>query len=485
MKTHLYNTAHPLAESGKPIFIPFGEWKYDGQSRQRLDRAHGEKIANELNARVAKGDPGIPVYQGHPDVPALAAKYPDKGALGWVVRAELANEDGKDGLALTVEWDRDPGRGFRWFSPYWLANSREGGTYIVDEIASIGLVNNPNIPEFRLANEEQPMKKKLNPAIIELAAKYDRAREAAHTEAQRHGELANSTDANGREHVEAGSPEGGQFAPKTEGVKLRPSEQYQSEPEWHDSSTLGKIFYPSERQVELGMKADATSNRASAVHNINKLLERSRTDYHNATIEKKRVRHDAFLKEAVTAEQRVALRDRASLHRVAILQGFSYNAKTHQYDLANEANFDESKHPRSEDGKFSSGGGGGGGKSAGETQSGGGTSYREKQIAARQADLDSAQKAFDEAKAALIAGQKRGWSKEEDDKAFKVYDRAERKLAFAKRELRSAIGAPPISRAEQMRRDTKDVFHGNASQATRARLIAELAARFNFARKAK
>lgn len=186
MKTPLYNVAHPLAESGKPIFIPFGEWKYDGQSRQRLDRAHGERIANELNARVAKGDPGIPVYQGHPDVPALAAKYPDKGALGWVVRAELANEDGKEGLALMVEWDRDPGRGFRWFSPYWLANSREGGTYIVDEIASIGLVNNPNIPEFRLANEEQHMKKKLNPAIIELAAKYDRLANEANFDESKH-----------------------------------------------------------------------------------------------------------------------------------------------------------------------------------------------------------------------------------------------------------------------------------------------------------
>lgn len=186
VKTQLYNTAHPLAESGKPIFIPFGEWNYDGQSRQRLDRAHGEKIANELNARVAKGDPGIPVYQGHPDVPALAAKYPDKGALGWITRIELVNEDGKEGLALTVEWDRDPGRGFRWFSPYWLANSRDGGTYIVDEIASIGLVNNPNIPEFRLANEEQPMKKKLNPAIIELAAKYDRLANEANFDESKH-----------------------------------------------------------------------------------------------------------------------------------------------------------------------------------------------------------------------------------------------------------------------------------------------------------
>jgi hypothetical protein len=61
----LYNTAHPLADTGKPIFIPVGEWRYDDTRRQRLDRAHGERIANELNARVARGEPGIPVYQGH------------------------------------------------------------------------------------------------------------------------------------------------------------------------------------------------------------------------------------------------------------------------------------------------------------------------------------------------------------------------------------------------------------------------------------
>jgi len=157
MKYALYNTAHPLAESGKPIFIPFGEWPYDEKSRQRLDRAHGEAIANELNARVANGEPGIPIYQGHPDVPALASRYPDKGALGWVTKIALANENGKDGLALTVEWDRDPGKGFKWFSPYWFANEkdRDGQTYIVADIRSIGLVNRPNIPEFRLANEAE------------------------------------------------------------------------------------------------------------------------------------------------------------------------------------------------------------------------------------------------------------------------------------------------------------------------------------------
>ena len=177
--TKLYNTSHPLAESGKPIFLPLGEWPYDAKTRQRLDKAHAQAIANTLNERVAGGHPGIPVYQGHPDVPELAPKYPDKGALGWVVKAELANEGGKDGLALTVDWDRDPGKGFKWFSPYWLANERDGNCHIVAEIVSIGLVNNPNIPEFRLANELQGGLNNnertftLQQHLIDLAKRYD------------------------------------------------------------------------------------------------------------------------------------------------------------------------------------------------------------------------------------------------------------------------------------------------------------------------
>lgn len=154
MKELLWNVAHPMAEGGTPIFLPFGEWDYNGRVRQRLDRAHGEAIANELNARTARGEPGIPVYQGHPDVPEVAARYPDKGALGWVVRIALANQDGREGLELTVEWDRDPGRGFRWFSPYWGCEMRGGALAEVCALRSVGLVNNPNIPEFRLANEE-------------------------------------------------------------------------------------------------------------------------------------------------------------------------------------------------------------------------------------------------------------------------------------------------------------------------------------------
>ena len=157
MKFKLFNLSHDFAApdaASKPIFLPFGTWAYDDRITQSLDREHAERIANELNERVARGEPGIPVYQGHPDVPSLAPKYPDKGALGWIERMTLTNE----GLNLFVNWDRFPGKGFKWFSPYWFGDKagldNEGKRrVVVDTIASVGLVNNPNISEFRLPNE--------------------------------------------------------------------------------------------------------------------------------------------------------------------------------------------------------------------------------------------------------------------------------------------------------------------------------------------
>lgn len=160
----LFNLSHefsaPAAED-KPIFLPFGTWAYDGTISQTLTREAAERIANELAADVAAGNPGIPVYQGHPDVPELAAKYPDKGALGWVKKIDLTNE----GCSLSVEWDRFPGKGFGWFSPYWFGEKtgldNQGKTLVaVDHIESIGLVNNPNISEFRLPNESAEDKQK-------------------------------------------------------------------------------------------------------------------------------------------------------------------------------------------------------------------------------------------------------------------------------------------------------------------------------------
>ena len=57
-----------------------------------------------------------------------------------------------------------------------------------------------------------------------MAERYGQAWEEAHTEAQRHGELANSTDANGNEHAEKGSSNGGRFVKKGDGASGTPSE---------------------------------------------------------------------------------------------------------------------------------------------------------------------------------------------------------------------------------------------------------------------
>ena len=182
----LFNLSHEFSapsSEDKPIFLPFGTWAYDGKISQTFTREAAARIANELAADVAAGNPGIPVYQGHPDVPSLAAKYPDKGALGWVKKIDLSNE----GCSLSVEWDRFPGKGFGWFSPYWFGEKtgldNQGKTLVaVDHIESIGLVNNPNISEFRLPNEAQPEERKtmkhyqLPQRIIDLANEYDESK---------------------------------------------------------------------------------------------------------------------------------------------------------------------------------------------------------------------------------------------------------------------------------------------------------------------
>ena len=315
----LYNTAHPLADTGKPIFIPFGEWKYDATRRQRLDRAHGERIANELNARVARGEPGIPVYQGHPDVPELASKYPDKGALGWVTKIELANESRPDGrtvsgLNLTVEWDRDPGKGFKWFSPYWFANEveRDGVTYIVSEISSIGLVNNPNIPEFRLANEEQTMKtNKLNPAIIELAAKYDRLANEANFDESKHPR------ANDGKFTSGGGGSSG-------GVKGL---------EWKDSEgvTNSKRF-SFVNYAKMGSAAiSSKSSRGEKAKEINGLIAYTREERKGARAASEEL-FGPESRDDATRRRRAGRAQVKGLHVAAIRAGLTYNRTTHQYE---------------------------------------------------------------------------------------------------------------------------------------------------------
>ena len=151
------------AEAGR-LWMPFGKYprrvtikgKGHRDVFQVWDREGAEAVSAKIANAVAAGDPGLPVYNGHPDVPELAAKYPDKGAVGWLVSMEIAN----DGATAMVEWnDAPPGKRFRWFSPYWdvaLDSKTDDGTSVtayVYNMDSIGLTNTPAIHSFRLPNE--------------------------------------------------------------------------------------------------------------------------------------------------------------------------------------------------------------------------------------------------------------------------------------------------------------------------------------------
>ena len=272
-------------EQRKPIHIPFGTWAYDDTIDQTLDREHADAIAADLAGKIAAGEPGIPVYQGHPDVPEYAGKYPDKGALGWVKKI-LVNEDGMD---LEVEWDRDPGKGFGWFSPYWTGDDPGPGAsgkrnVIVDGLTSIGLVNNPNIREFRLANEAQPEERKtmkpyqLPQRIIDLANEYD---ESKHPRAE-----------------DGKWTSGGGTVPKNVNVPN------------------ANVFKHSLSKIE---------SRSGKADKINSILRNERKNMKAAGTE--------FKSGSISGrEHREQRRDLRAVHVAAIMSGLSYNRATHQYE---------------------------------------------------------------------------------------------------------------------------------------------------------
>ena len=213
---NLYALANELnlgeAKSGT-IRVPFGRWdfgakKLDGGRTvffvQELTKDGAERMAAKINAGVADGEKGVPVYWGHPDVPELAHKYPDKRAKGWIKSATVES----DALILNVEWlEENATDGFGWFSPYWggPATDLGQGRYLkhLDSLTSVALINIPNIQEFRLANELQGGLNSnertfaMPQHLIDLAKRFD----------ERMAALANSIDANGMGH----SDENGQF----------------------------------------------------------------------------------------------------------------------------------------------------------------------------------------------------------------------------------------------------------------------------------
>lgn len=310
---NLYALANEL-NLGDPksgtIRVPFGRWDFgakqldDGRTVffvQELTKDGAERMAAKINAGVADGEKGVPVYWGHPDVPELAHKYPDKRAKGWIKSAAVEG----DALVLHVEWlVENATDGFGWFSPYWggPATDLGQGRYLkhLDSLTSVALINIPNIQEFRLANErnEAKMKYELPANILALAARRDA--------------LANEANFDESKHPRA---EDGKF---TSGGGGKSSGGGNDRPDGGFKAEKDRYTIASQAAKTASRISSYSLDRAGRAREINDGLQMFRGRLRGQ-------RHDHWNRleeyESVRAQ-----------HRAAIYLGLNYNPKTHQYE---------------------------------------------------------------------------------------------------------------------------------------------------------
>lgn len=171
--TALCNTAAPQGLIGMANTIqmendwiqiaPYGNYPHS-RGMQKVDRAAGEKLANNFNGMLARMSPrffGAPIYIGHPDKPELKKDFPDNRAYGWVKRLEAR----ADGVYAQTSWS-EAGLGlvnskhYLYVSPHWNAETvgQANGKPIFHpaELVSVGLTNQPNLPVMPLTNEAEP-----------------------------------------------------------------------------------------------------------------------------------------------------------------------------------------------------------------------------------------------------------------------------------------------------------------------------------------
>lgn len=174
----------PIGDFPSSAYLPNGKGGFKTEPAiQRIDkRAVDLMAANFHNSRKGfrKYLRGVPIYIGHPDVPGLERKYPDKTPRGVFADVQ-AREDGLFGLPVFTNEGSDlvEKKVLRALSGN-IGNSEPDGkkgnlpVYRPTELFSVGLTNDPHLPVQYLNNAEanaaaeqkQNMKKKL----IELLA---------------------------------------------------------------------------------------------------------------------------------------------------------------------------------------------------------------------------------------------------------------------------------------------------------------------------
>lgn len=121
---------------------------------QRFNRESAERIVGSFNSAATRAGSrwtGRPWYIGHPDVPGLETKYPDKAAYGWIMAVEARH----DGLYGRVNFSTEgaamlANAKFKFHSPFVLgpkiATENGRDVYLPIWLESVGFTNDPNIP---------------------------------------------------------------------------------------------------------------------------------------------------------------------------------------------------------------------------------------------------------------------------------------------------------------------------------------------------
>ena len=149
---------NPSAATDWLLLAPYGSGDYhrkEGASlrkyTQTFRRPQAEKMVAAFNALAVKKGVnfrGLPIFAGHPD--ADPVRWPDERRLGGVVNVAAQH----DGLYIKAGWNdlgpRNLTQGYLVYpSPAWTYSGQEASrsnTILPDELQSVGMTNQPNIP---------------------------------------------------------------------------------------------------------------------------------------------------------------------------------------------------------------------------------------------------------------------------------------------------------------------------------------------------
>ncbi|MDR2664512.1 MAG: phage protease [Puniceicoccales bacterium] len=137
--------------------VDYGEYAHR-LGVQVVDREGAVAMADRFHslwARLARRFRGVPVYVGHPDDSEFRGQvgHSDTRAYGWVQRLDAR----ENGLWIRVRWSPAgrqllEGAHYKFLSPRWEMERRDGDRLHPRVLLSVGLTNSPNMALEAIAN---------------------------------------------------------------------------------------------------------------------------------------------------------------------------------------------------------------------------------------------------------------------------------------------------------------------------------------------